>query len=79
MEEDTYLEYVEENEDIRILFTNAIWDNAEYLYIRKESNLIYPSNIVRGRYHKEFLWNIYDDYRNQWQNNVIFYINFSNS
>jgi len=41
---------------------DEIWDNAEYFYIRKKSNLIYPSNIVRKRYHKEFEWIIFDDY-----------------
>jgi len=58
---------------------DEIWDNAEYFYIRKKSNLIYPSNIVRGRYHKEFEWIIFDDYHYKWKDYVIFYINFSNS
>jgi len=85
-----------------IIFSNTEdWGNAEYLYMkfnpfqREESNLIYPSNIIRGRYPNEnpsdIMFTTIDDINelndindisdivHYWQKDVIVYINFNES
>lgn len=60
-----------------IIFSNTeTGDNAEYFYIQKasESELIYPLNIVKGRYHEHDLPPEIDD--NKWLFKVIPYLTF---
>lgn len=55
----------------------TIGNNAKYLYMREESNLIYPLNIVRNRFRNVFPYT--HDNEKEWQKDVTFYINFNNN
>lgn len=66
------------NRYLFIIFSNTeTWD-AVYFYIQKLSDrkLIYPLNIVKGKYHKDDLPSVSRSNDNNWLFNVIIYITF---